>query len=585
MLKRLLSVLLVFTMIFAMASTSLATPQAISFSLNGTEFSNGVYVNEEKIVMLPLRQISEELGYTVTWNNLERSVTLSKESDVIEIKIGESIINANGGSLEMGSKAIIKEGKTFVPVELFSNPLDLIVGWDNKHQILNINEAIENTEEFFNISTDEAISNSLETYMKALEKNQNFYGSVLVAKEGNILLNEGYGFANFEQNTLNKSQTKFAIGSVTKQFTAIAIMQLSEKGLINVEDKLSKYLPDFPNGDSITIHNLLTHSSGLANFTELPEFYALSLDSQGPMDILNLVKDKPLIFSPGDEFIYNNTNYLILGILIEKLSEMTYEDYLHENIFVPIGMNNTGVSYGKDKDLYDATAYSGYLDLVPIDDEILLRGAHAAGSMYSTVEDLYRWDQVLYTEKLVKNETKDQIFKEHIAMPGAGSYGYGWMISDSGIGKIIFHGGNTLGLTANIVRLIDVDLTIIILSNTGYYDTTKLTNTLTSIALGGPYELPETLVEFKIEDADLYNKYVGEYELAPQVIYTITREENRIFAQLTGQEKFEIFPTSETEFFYKVVDAKIKFIKDVEGNVTSLILYQSGMEMPATKVK
>lgn len=179
----------------------------------------------------------------------------------------------------------------------------------------------------------------------------------------------------------------------------------------------------------------------------------------------------------------------------------------------------------------------------------------------------------------------DIIFGEHIDMQGAGSYGYGWMITDSGIGKTIFHGGNTLGFSSNLVRFVDADLTIIILSNTGQYDTTVLTNALTAIALGGPYELPDVLVEVEIEDEDLYDKYIGEYELAPQAIYTITREGNRIFAQLTGQGKAEIFPSSESEFFYKVVDAKITFIKDDEGNVTSLILHQMGIDMPAIKVK
>ncbi len=583
--KRLLSIVLAITLIFGMAVTAFSASQPVSILLNGVEASKEAYVNEEGRVMVPLRQISEELGYIVMWNNTEKSVMISNESEVVKLKIGESSITVNEEGIIMSSKAIIREGKTFVPIELFSKALDLIVGWDNKHQVLNINQPIENTEEFFANSTDETTSNKLDTYMKVLEKNKDFQGSILVAKEGNILLNQGYGFSDIEQNTMNKSQTKFAIGSVTKQFTAMAIMQLSEKGLINVEDKLSKYLPDFPNGDLITIHNLLTHSSGIVNFTDLPEFYTLSPDSRGPMNILNLVKDQPLMFNPGESFSYNNTNYLILGILVDKLSEMSYEDYLQRNIFEPINMDNTGICYGENNELHDASAYSGHLEVFPIDDEVLLRGAHGAGSMYSTVEDLYRWDQALKTEKLVKKETMDQIFTEHIAMPGAGSYGYGWMISDSGIGKTIFHGGNTLGFTSNLVRFTDIDLTIIILSNKGYYDTTKLTNILTSIALGGDYELPETLVEIVIEDKDLYDKYVGEYALAPQVIYTITKEENRIFAQLTGQDKFEIFPSSENEFFYKVVDAKITFVKDDKGNVTSLILHQMGLDMPAVKVK
>ncbi|WMM23928.1 serine hydrolase [Tissierella sp. MB52-C2] len=583
--KRLLSVVLTITLIFGMTVTTFGASEDIDISLNGKEVSNETYVNEEGKVMVPLRQISEELGYIVTWDNVGKNVTISNESNTIKLKVGEASVIKNDKNINMETKSIIKEGKIFVPIELFSNALDLIVGWDNKHHVLNINQPMDNIEEIFTMSDDEAISNKLDTYMKALQEKQNFSGSILVAKEGNILLNQGYGFADIDQATMNRSQTKFAIGSVTKQFTAMAIMQLSEKGLINMEDSLSKYLPDFPNGESITIHNLLTHSSGLANFTDLEEFYTLSVNKLNPMDILDLIKDKPLMFKPGESFSYNNTNYLILGILIEKLSNMSYEEYLQKNILTPINMNNTGISYGKNNGLHDATAYSGHLEVAPIDDEVVLRGTYSAGNMYSTTEDLYRWSEALKTEKLVKKETMNQIFTEHIDMEEAGSYGYGWMIIDSGVGKMILHGGNTLGFTSDIVRFTDLDMTIVILSNKGYYDTTTLTNTLTSIVLGGSYELPATLVEIEIEDTDLYDNYIGEYELAPEAIYTITREGNNIFAQLTGQGKFEIFPSSENEFFYKIVDAKITFVKDDNGNVTNLILHQMGQDMPAMKIK
>lgn len=585
MLKRLLSLILVITMIFGVAITTFGVSQPISISLNGAKFTGEAYINEEGKVMVPLRQISEELGYMVEWNNNDKSVTVSKESDVMELKIGKSGIITNGKDININSNPIIKNGKTFVPVEVFSNALDLIIGWDKKHSILNINQPIKSTEEFFAMATDETISNILDTYMKALAENRNFHGSVLVAKEGKVLLNKGYEFADLDQNTMNKSQTKFAIGSITKQFTAMAIMQLSEKGLINVNDNLSKYLPDFPNGELITIHNLLTHSSGLVDYLGLIEFDKVVLDNKDAMDILSIVENEGLMFNPGEAFNYSNTNYLILGILVEKLSGMSYEDYLQKNIFDPVNMENTGICYGKDNEIHDATAYSGFLESAPIDDEGLLQIAYGAGNIYSTVEDLYRWDQALKTEKLVKGETLNQIFSEHVAMPGAGSYGYGWMIVDSGVGKMIFHGGNTLGFTANLIRFIDIDMTIIILSNNGYYDLTALTNSLTSISLGGPYELPDALVEIEIENPDLYDKYIGEYELAPGAVCTITKEDNRLFAQITGQEGFEIFPSSENNFFYKAVDAKIIFEKDEEGNVTHLVIYQMGQEIPALKIK
>ncbi|MCF6465939.1 peptidoglycan-binding protein [Clostridium sp. Cult2] len=682
--RRLISIILLISLLLGMPAATLGSSQPnLSVLLDDAAISleNEVYINEKEQIMWPLREITEQLGYQVDWNGNDRSITLSKESQAIKLKIGESKVDVNGEIVELISTPVLNESKTFIPVEFFSNALDLIVGWNNKQQVLKINQPKKNKESFFAMSKDKEKQDKLEAYMKALEERQNFHGSILVAKGGEILLNKGYGFADFEQNTMNKPQTKFAIGSVTKQFTAMAIMQLSEKGLLSVEDKVSKYLPDFPNGDLITIHNLLTHTSGLKNYTELNEFFKLDLNNRNPMTVIDLIKDMPLEFTPGEEYKYSNTNYVLLGIIVEKVTDMSFEDYLQKNIFTPLNMINTGVFYDKNNQFPDATPYSGFLDVFPVDDGLVLTQAYSAGNIYSTVEDLYRWDRALKTEQLVKKETMDKIFTEHIDIPGMGSYGYGWMIADTDIGKQLFHGGNTIGFTANISRYPDEDLVIIILTNNAYYDVTALTNTLTSIILGKDYEMPEILKEIEIEDPtlydnyvgkyeflngtyiditkidsklysqvtgqnafnllpltnskffakevdiriefvsddegvirelvleqlgmtfvckrvedteekreveidpEIYNNYVGEYELAPNVIIAITKEDNKIYAQLTGQDKFEIFPMSEEEFFYKVVDAKITFEKDEKGNVTKLILHQQGQEISTNKIK
>lgn len=580
MLKRLLSIVLTITLVLGMTVTSFAASQQITVFVNDVEIplEKQAYINDDNgQVMVPIRRILEELGYTVDWNAKDSMITLSKGSDVIELKVGEPSFNVNDKKLNLTSKVTIKEDTTYVPIELFSRGLGLIVGWDNKHLNLNINEVTANIETFFGNSNDKEISNKLDEYMNALVKNENFHGSVLVADGENILLNKGYGFADFEQNTVNTSQTKFAIGSVTKQFTAMAIMQLSEKGLINVEDKLSKYLPDFPNGDLITIHDLLVHSSGLVGFTDVPTFSALDSDIIKPTDMLNLIKDMPLMFEPGETFSYSNTNYLLLGIIVEQLSNMSYEDYLEKNIFKPLNMNDTGVSYGKDSKIHDATAYTGYLEVAPIDDEILLSRAYGAGAMYSTVEDLYRWANALDTEKIVKKDTMDKILSEYISILGHDSYGYGWMLGDTPAGKFIYHGGNTLGFTANIGKYLDLDLSIIILSNNAYYDVGELNDVLTAIIRGEDYEMPEPVVETKIEDPEIYDKYVGKYDFIPGTTVDIFRDEDKLYAQLTGQGAFEIFPKTDVSFFAKVVDLEIEFIVE-EDIATGLNLTQLGME-------
>ena len=681
--KRLISSILLISLLLGTPAIILGASQPkfkVILDDETVSLENQVYINEKGQIMCPLREIAEKLRYKVNWNNKDKSINMSKESDIIKLKIGENNVNVNGENMKLKSHPIVNSDKTFVTVEFLDNALNLIIGWDSKQQILRINQPKENNETYFSMTKDKGIADELDAYMKALEKHQNFHGSVLVAKEGKVLLNQGYGFADLKENTQNKPQTRFAIGSMTKQFTAMAIMQLNEKDLLNVEDKVSKYLPDLPNGDLITIHNLLTHTSGLVNYTDLNEFLGLDLDNKDPMVAVNLIKDMPLEFKPGEEFRYSNTNYVLLGIIIEKVTGMPFEDYLEKNIFTPLNMMNTGICYGKNNELHHATPYTGYLEVVPIDDKLVLTQTYGAGNMYSTIEDLYRWDRALKTEKLVKKETMDKIFKEHIALPEVGSYGYGWMIADTDMGKKISHGGNTMGFSSNIARYPDEDLVVIILTNNGYYNTEDLTDTLTSIAFNKDYEMPEVLEEIKIKDPNLYDSYVGkyeflngtymdifkkdnrlyaqvtgqdafeifpqtnskffaksvdarfefiandkgiatelvfeqlgmkfncqrvedvkketitvdpiiyddyvgEYELAPSIIIKITKEGNSIFAQLTGQDKFEIFPLSETEYFYKVVNAKITFEKDDKGKVTSLTLHQNGQDIPANKIK
>lgn len=587
MFKRLLSVVLAICLVLGMSTITLGVSQPKPCTMvNGTIISleDEVYLSEEGLIMCPLRELAEKMEYLVTWNGKDRSVTLTKDSESIKLIIGESKISANKENMDINSSPIIKEGKTYVPVELFSKALNLVIGWDNKQQVLKINQPKENKEDFFTMSKDEKLQDELDTYMEALQKHHNFHGSVLVAKDGKVLLNKGYGFANFEQNTMNKSQTKFAIGSMTKQVTAMAIMQLNEQGLIDVEDTVSKYLPDFPNGDLITLHNLMTHTSGLKNYTEIKEFLTLKPESKDPMTVIDLIKDMPLEFEPGKEFRYSNTNYTLLGIIIEKVTNMSFEDYLQKNIFVPLNMSNTGICYGKNNELYDATPYSGYLEVVPVDDELVLTQAYGAGNIYSTVEDLYRWDRGLKTEQLVKKETLDKIFAEHVAISEGASYGYGWMIADTDNGKQILHGGNTFGFTSNIARYIDEDLTIIILTNNGYFDVSSLTESLANIVLNKDYEMPKAKKEIKIDNPELYDRYVGKYEFLNGAYIDIIKKDNKLFAQATGQDAFEIFLESNNKFFAKIIDASIEFKTNDKGEVTELIFEQIGMEFICKRV-
>lgn len=542
------------------------------------------YLDENGILMIPLRSLLEKLNYKVEWNKEDKSITISKQEQEILLKISSKDISVNGKIKKTKVAPIIKGNKTFVPAELLDKSLDLILSWDNKLKTLQMRDIEKRDEDFLKLSEDKEIQQKLNSYMQALVTYENFHGSVLVAKEGKILMSEGYGYSDFTQNINNKSKTRFAIGSVTKQFTALATLKLSEKGLLNVDDKVSKYISNFPHGDEITIHNLLTHTSGLKNYTDLQEFLISDLTNKDPMKMLELIKDLELEFKPGKRFKYSNTNYLLLGIIIEKITGESFEDNLKDMIS-PLGMEDTGLIYGKNGRLNDATPYVGYLEVQEIDDDLVLTQAYAAGSMYSTVEDLYRWDRAIKSEKILDKKILDKMFKEHISIPQGGSYGYGWMINDTDMGREIYHGGNTIGSTSYIGRLEDKDITIIILTNNGGYNTTDLKNNLLSITLNKKYEMPKPVKTIEIKDKELYSKYTGNYEFINGTYLDIIEKENKLYAQVTGQVAFEIFPETTTKFFARIAEISIGFKTNEEGKATELLFNQSGMKFTCKRAK
>lgn len=477
MIKRVISLILALSIIFGVPILTLCgSKNQLNLIINGVELEreNKICIDEEGYIMLPLRLIFEKLNYQVKWKEKENKVQVYNEGKEIEFKIGEY-------------NSFIKNGRTFISLEHLNEKSDLIIGLDKNHQNIKINKFEENKEEYFKDSKDIQVSNGLNDYMEMLEKHQNFYGSVLVSKNGQILLNKGYGYSNLNQKIKNKAKTKFGIGSITKQFTAVGIMQLVEKDLIKVEDKISKHIPDAPYGEELTIYNLLTHTSGLSNYTNLKEFINDENKDREPKELVKSIENIPLKFIPGEEFEYNNTGYLLLGMIIENVSGKTFEEYINTNIFKPLNMKDTGISYGKNNEYPDATPYTGNLYVKPVDDEVVLSQSYGAGSMYSTVEDLYRWERSLNSEMLIKKESLKEIFKEHVSMGGEASYGYGFMIEDTEVGKKYYHSGNTFGYSSNISRYVDEDLTIITLVNKAVYDVEKLTEALTNISLGKDY--------------------------------------------------------------------------------------------------
>ncbi len=327
----------------------------------------------------------------------------------------------------------------------------------------------------------------LSGYMKT--EQPNFSGTILVAQKGEIILSQGYGLANQEWDISNTSQTKFAIGSMTKAFTAMAIMILQERGQLSVQDSICDYLSDCPaDWKSISLHDLLTHTSGIRNYTDL---YTQLKDNVNicreyrPEEVVAFFKDLPLDFEPGSSWNYSNSGYFLLGIVIEKVSGESYETFIQKNILQPLGMSETGYDRASTvvKDRASGYSWNGRI-LNAVCEDVSIK--YAAGGLYSTVGDLYKWDQALYTDQLVSKETLNMIFNSTMPMqPGGDMYGYGWIISKHFDRLVIEHSGGLFGFATQIARYPDDQVTIIVLSNTDFQDPVAISVKLAGIVFEG----------------------------------------------------------------------------------------------------
>ncbi|MCM3904959.1 MAG: serine hydrolase [Pyrinomonadaceae bacterium] len=335
----------------------------------------------------------------------------------------------------------------------------------------------------------------IDEVMTTANKYRLFNGSVLVAENGKVIYKKGLGLAVMEWNIPNAPDTRFRLGSITKQFTATLILQLVEQGKVKLDGKVSDYLPAYRKdiGEKVTIHQLLTHTSGIPSYTSLPGF--LNDVSRNPYTVDDFIKkyaSNNLEFEPGSKFSYNNSGYFLLGAIIEKVTGQPYEKALKEMILDPLGMKNTGYDHHGTIIEKRASGYQktpdGYVNAPYLDMSI----PYAAGSMYSTVEDLYLWDQALYTDRVLSAATKELMYK-----PNLDNYAYGWVITKAKLGTgtetapKIAHGGGINGFNTVIVRFPAQKHLIVMLDNTSQgRNLERIEQALTNILYNQPYDTP-----------------------------------------------------------------------------------------------
>jgi CubicO group peptidase (beta-lactamase class C family) len=420
-----------------------------------------------------------------------------------------------------------------------------------------------------------------EEYAQATAKADRFSGAILVARDGKVLMSKGYGMADVENDVPNTPETKFRLGSLTKQFTAASILLLQERGKLSVQDSICKYVAPCPEAwQPVTIHHLLSHTAGVPDFTGFPDYQKTMRESAPVESLITRFRDRPLDFKPGEDWKYSNSGYVLLGHVVEKVSGKSYESFLRENIFEPLKMTSTGYDHADEIVKRRARGYApgpdgGVINASYLDMSI----PFSAGGLYSTVGDLYLWDQALYGEKILKKSSLDAMFTAV-----RNDYGYGYRVNNLFNHRHATHGGGIEGFRTSIDRFPDDRVTVIVLSNYEGANSGRIARDLAAVAFGEKYELPVERVVVKV-DPKIYDAYVGEYELEPGFVLTITREGDHLMMQATGQGKAEAFPASETNFFFKVVRADITFVKDAAGGVTHLVLNQNGRRMNAKKIK
>ena len=417
-----------------------------------------------------------------------------------------------------------------------------------------------------NISFAQTKVEQIEELLSTYEEYGKFNGSVLVSDQGKVIYKKGFGMANMEWDIPNEANTKHRLGSITKQFTAMLILQLVAEGKLDLQAPITTYLPDYPktSGDIITIHHLLTHTSGIPNYTAFPKFMDdESRNPYTPEEFVGKFADKELEFTPGEKFSYSNSGYFLLGVLIEKVSGKSYEEMLQDKIFDPLNMTGTGYDNHGDILKNRATGYekqggkyvnSKYLDMtIP----------YSAGSMYSTVDDLYKWDQALYTTTLLPKEYMTMYFKPNISAFGNTHYAYGWAVGYDKIGSskdsiyTISHGGGINGFNTNISRATSDKSLVVLLNNTGGAPLNEITIAIRGIMHGKDYNRPKksvadaVLVVIKEKGIDAGISHYN--SIKDSEAYNLSeREMNNIGYQLMGSDKVEeaskVFQLIITEF-------------------------------------
>ena len=406
-----------------------------------------------------------------------------------------------------------------------------------------------------------------------------FMGSVLVARDGKVLIDKGYGLADLASKTPNATKTKFRLGSVTKQFTAACILLLEERGKLKVEDPVKRYLPDAPAAwDRITIFNLLTHTSGIPSFTGFSDYRATQGKPVTPEQLVARFRDKPLEFAPGTAYAYSNSGYALLGYLIERISGVSYARFVHDNLFVPLGMRDSGYDSSTEKIPRHATGYVRGRDGPVVADYLDMSVPFSAGALYSTTDDLLRWERGLYGGKVLSPASLEKMttpFKSH--------YAFGLQVEPgTGGGKIIWHGGAIDGFNTQVVYVTTDKLAVIVLANLNGPAADNIATDLRKVMEGETVTLISDRVSVAVS-RDVLERSAGHYFTDDGIVTTVSLQDDHLQSQDSGQT-LDLYPQSDTEFFSKNEDVQESFSDETREQATDMTIVRNGHRIHARRI-
>lgn len=428
------------------------------------------------------------------------------------------------------------------------------------------------------------LARDIDTILDASFEENQPGATAIVVVGGQVVYESARGMANLELQVPMQPEMVFRIGSITKQFTAAAIMLLVEDGKVSLSDELTKFLPDYPmQGTKVTVEHLLTHTSGIRSYTGIPGWMDTKVINElSVQELIDGFKNEPMDFDPGTKFRYNNSGYVLLGAIIEKASGQSYAQFIQERVFDPLNM---GDSYYGDhaKIIMNRVAgYDGPLERPKNAKYLSMSQPYAAGSLLSNVADLAKWNSALFGEKVVNADSLKRMITNYKLSDGSlAGYGYGLVPGQIRGHQAISHGGGIFGFVTHGIYLPEEEVYVAVLCNSTSLNPAPIARKIAALAVSDPY--PD-FTEIKVSE-EILQRYVGVYRIDERSVRVVSLKNGKLFTKRTGSIRLRAIPSSETEFFYETAPSHIEFLVDPNGNVSGMKMHPLDSGEPETALK